>query len=92
MELAFGREVTAAWIGLVVAKEEGGSSSPLALDLYDGLPGVILFLAYLAKISREPHFMLPWPRAALKTLRSQIKGWGATGNIARGRIIYLLRP
>ena len=92
MELAFGTADDAAWIGLVVAKERELLLSPLALDLYDGLPGVILFLAYLANVSREPRYAA-LARAALKTLRSQIKGSGATGNIGAfsgwGGIIYL---
>lgn len=41
------------WLGLV--REENGQNSvlPLGLDLYEGLPGVALFLAYLGEITGE---------------------------------------
>ena len=46
-ELAFGGQDDASWIGLVPVDERTWTLSPLGPDLYDGLPGVILFLAQL---------------------------------------------
>jgi type 2 lantibiotic biosynthesis protein LanM len=44
------------WLGLV--QEESGQDSilPLGLDLYDGLPGVALYLAYLGDIAADESF------------------------------------
>lgn len=51
--LALRGKDTVNWIGLV--REENGQNSvlPLGLDLYDGLPGVALYLAYLGEITQE---------------------------------------
>src|SRR5207302_10399893 len=37
----------ASWVGLTFRNERSVSLMPLGADLYDGLPGVALFLAYL---------------------------------------------
>jgi type 2 lantibiotic biosynthesis protein LanM len=44
------------WIGLI--PEENGQHSvlPLGLDLYEGLPGVALYLAYLGEITKEERY------------------------------------
>ncbi len=47
---------TASWIGLTVADEERWNISCAGLDLYDGLPGIALFLAYLGSITGESRF------------------------------------
>ena len=40
------------WVGLVAPAGEGfWSLLPLGLDLYDGQPGVLLFLAYLGALT-----------------------------------------
>jgi type 2 lantibiotic biosynthesis protein LanM len=46
----------ANWLGLV--QEESGQDSilPLGLDLYDGLPGVALYLAYLGDIAADESY------------------------------------
>ena len=46
---------SASWIGLMLVNERW-SISPLMLDLYGGLPGVALFLAYLGAISGETRY------------------------------------
>jgi type 2 lantibiotic biosynthesis protein LanM len=43
-----------SWLGLTSINERRWTISPLALDLYDGLPGVTLFLAYLGHITGQP--------------------------------------
>jgi class II lanthipeptide synthase len=72
MQLAFGDEDDAAWIGLVSAGEREWHLSPLGLDFYDGVPGVILFLAYLAELTGESRYA-SLAKAALKTLRTRMK-------------------
>jgi class II lanthipeptide synthase len=82
------------WIGLELRNERYWSLVPLSTDFYDGLPGVILFLAYLGLITREGRYTA-LAQAALETLRRQIEhdsslittiggfqGWGG--------VIYML--
>ncbi len=57
----------ASWIGLMRANESQWTVSPLTVDLYDGLPGVILFLAYLGAISGERRYS-DLARAACATM------------------------
>ena len=39
-----------AWIGLKLEQERDWSLAPIAMDFYDGLPGVAFFLGYLAAV------------------------------------------
>lgn len=71
-ELAFGSAEERSWIGLVQSHERAWNLSPLETDLYDGLPGVILFLAYLGSVTGD-HRYRALARSALKTLRGQIE-------------------
>jgi type 2 lantibiotic biosynthesis protein LanM len=57
-----------SWIGLTPRDERYWSLTPLGADLYSGLPGVALFLAYLGFISREDRYTA-MARAALSTLQ-----------------------
>jgi len=70
--LALHSEGNANWLGLTLEKERYWSLWPLALDLYDGLPGVALFLAYLGAITRESRYST-LAQAALSTMRRQIE-------------------
>jgi hypothetical protein len=92
-ELAFGGHEDASWIGLVQSSESAWGLSPLGTDLYDGLPGVILFLAYLGSLTGDGRYPA-LAASALTTLRRQLKKnqepnaiGGFTG---LGGIIYLL--
>jgi type 2 lantibiotic biosynthesis protein LanM len=71
-QLAFGGRDDVAWIGLVPADERTWSLSPLGPDLYDGLPGVILFLAHLGSVTGDGRYSA-LAKSALKTLRRQIE-------------------
>jgi type 2 lantibiotic biosynthesis protein LanM len=62
----------AAWIGLTLTAKDNWSLEPLGLDLYNGLPGVALFLGYLGAITGEPRYS-ELARAALKTVRRQVE-------------------
>ena len=90
-------EKEAAWVGLVAPPGEGyWSLLPLGLDLYDGHPGVLLFLAYLGALTGEGRYtslaesalaslrrMIDRGRSTFKTI-GYTNGWGG--------IIYTLRP
>jgi type 2 lantibiotic biosynthesis protein LanM len=88
--LALRGKEDAAWIGLTLIDDRHWSLSPLGYDLYDGLPGVILFLAYLGEITKEPRYT-SLARAALTTVQrlldqnsswlTQIGGFSGWGGI-----------
>ncbi len=92
-ELAFGGHEDASWIGMGQSDEQSWSLSPLGTDLYDGLPGVILFLAYLGWVTGERRYSA-LARSALTTLRRQIEKTREStyigGFTGWGGIIYLL--
>ena len=46
----------ASWIGLTRQNGRNVAPGPLGADLYDGLPGVALFLAYLGQVTQEPRY------------------------------------
>ncbi|HEV3117236.1 MAG TPA: type 2 lanthipeptide synthetase LanM, partial [Gemmataceae bacterium] len=56
-----------SWIGLTLVRDEHYSLLPLGTDLYDGVPGVALFLAYLGKFTGEERYT-DVARACLKTM------------------------
>lgn len=91
--LAMRGESDASWIGLTLTAKENWSLQPLGMDLYDGVPGVALFLAYLGEITSEKRYTL-LAQAALKTFqdykdeRQLIKSIG--GFNGWGGIIYTL--
>ncbi len=62
----------ASWIGLTPVIGHGWQLRPMRTDLYSGLPGTILFLAYLGEVTarEEPRRLA---EKALKTLRKQIE-------------------
>jgi type 2 lantibiotic biosynthesis protein LanM len=62
----------ATWIGLSLLKERQWLLLPLGHDLYGGLPGVALFLAYLGTASGEGRYT-SLARSALAALRGQVK-------------------
>jgi type 2 lantibiotic biosynthesis protein LanM len=64
-----------SWIGLSPRDERHWSIAPLGLDLYDGLPGVALFLGYLGSVTGEIRFAA-FARAALSTLRRDVQNGG----------------
>jgi type 2 lantibiotic biosynthesis protein LanM len=84
----------ASWIGLTLLNEKHWTLSALGFDLYDGIPGVTLFLAYLGATTHQNRYTV-LAKAALATLQRQLdtshesivsiggfQGWGG--------IIYLL--
>jgi len=70
--LALHGENDISWIGLTVVKEKHWTLAPLGIDLYDGLPGVILFLAYLGAVTAENRYTA-LAKLALTTMQSQLE-------------------
>jgi type 2 lantibiotic biosynthesis protein LanM len=82
----------ASWIGLMLTARDHWTLQPAGLDLYDGLPGIALFLAYLGAVTREPRYR-HLAQAALAAVRGQVGAGDATrGSIGAfdgwGGIIY----
>jgi type 2 lantibiotic biosynthesis protein LanM len=93
-ELALGSEQDVSWIGLTLVNDRHWSVAPLGIDLYDGLPGVMLFLAYLGAIAKEERYT-NLARLTLQTLQRQLekgKTWITQigGFNGWGGIIYAL--
>ena len=83
-----------SWIGLTHTNERYWSIAPLGMDLYDGLPGIALFLAHLGAITREEryailaHDTLTTQRPQVERCRSFIMSIG--GFTGWGGLIYTL--
>jgi type 2 lantibiotic biosynthesis protein LanM len=60
------------WIGSTLTNERHWSPVPLGIDLYSGLPGVALFLAYLGAITRERRY-ISLAQATLTTIHKQVE-------------------
>jgi type 2 lantibiotic biosynthesis protein LanM len=69
--LALRNDQEAIWIGISLINERSWSLLPLTADLYNGLPGVILFLAYLGSVTGQEKYT-ELARAALTTTRRQV--------------------
>ncbi|WP_199246071.1 type 2 lanthipeptide synthetase LanM family protein [[Phormidium] sp. ETS-05] len=60
-----------SWVGLIAAGKGCWSLAPLGLNLYDGVPGISLFLAYLGEITGAERYRA-LSRAAADTVLAQI--------------------
>ncbi len=83
----------ASWIGLALNRRNQWSLVPLGSDLYDGLPGIAFFLAYLGRATGEDRYT-ELARAALATVRQQIREPDPTRTIGGfdgwGGLIYVM--
>ncbi len=79
-ELAIGGADDVTWLGLAPAEDDSWLVSPLGPDLYDGLPGVILFLAYLGSVTQDRRYV-DLAKSALRALRGQIEDTRSLPNI-----------
>jgi type 2 lantibiotic biosynthesis protein LanM len=85
---------SASWVGLALADDFQWRISTTMLDLYDGLPGIALFLAYLGSITGE----LRYTRLAKRTCKTMLRrvqkyeprDLGVGGFAGWGGIIYAL--
>jgi type 2 lantibiotic biosynthesis protein LanM len=96
--LALRGEQNVSWVGLTLINEHYNehhwSLVPLGLPLYNGLPGIILFLAYLGATTGDERYTA-LARAASVTMRSQIESnrlflTGIGGFNGWGGVIYTL--
>ncbi|MCP6757222.1 MAG: type 2 lanthipeptide synthetase LanM family protein [Fischerella sp. CENA71] len=71
-ELALRGEDDATWLGLNSMGEKQWSILPLKIDLYDGISGIVLFLAYLGELTGEKRYT-NLAEAALRTVQGQIE-------------------
>jgi type 2 lantibiotic biosynthesis protein LanM len=92
--LALSNDEMAHWLGVVLVAEKQWMLMPLSASLYDGLAGVILFLAYMGSLTGNVDYM-QMARKALYTMRKevaalkkQMKALGAFDGW--GGIIYVL--
>lgn len=69
------------WISLTSHQWRDWSLSPCGLDLYHGLPGIILFFAYLGHITQEEKY-ITLAKTTLLTMEEQIER-------SRGRLIQI---
>ena len=84
----------ASWIGLTTVDEHRRQLSPSAHDLYDGLPGIILFLGYLSTITKENRYR-DLAECGLRSLQAQLDlldpSWlGIGGFSGIGGVVYAL--
>jgi type 2 lantibiotic biosynthesis protein LanM len=70
--LALRGEHDVSWIGLMSSMGRHWSLVPLGTELYDGLAGIALFLAYLSVITREERYNA-MAQDALTTMRRQVE-------------------
>lgn len=70
--LALRGDQDASWIGLTLTDERHWSLVPLQFDLYDGLPGIALFLGYLGAVTGEERYT-GLADATLTTMRQQVE-------------------
>lgn len=70
--LALRSHEDATWLGLTLAGGSHWTLASLTWSLYDGLPGVALFLAYLGAITQEKRYT-KLAQAAFRTLEHQIQ-------------------
>ncbi len=92
-ELAFRAGDEAAWIGVVPASEREWRVAPIGLDLYDGIPGVAIFLAQLGSLSGDRRYS-ELAGAAARTVQQQFEATSTHdvvgGFTGWGGIIYML--
>ena len=69
--LAVRGERDVSWIGLMLTAKDHWTLQPAGLDLYDGLPGIALFLAYLGAVAEDTRYT-QLARAALVAVGGQL--------------------
>jgi len=71
-KLALIGEKEVNWFGLNLIKNSHWTIAPLELDLYNGLPGIALFMGYLGKVTKDTRYCT-LARLSLATILSQIE-------------------
>lgn len=95
LQLALVKNETIGWLVLNPVGGQEWRPVPAGPDLYNGLPGIALFLAYLGELSGEQRYA-DMARLAVKTLReiflprTGLWQWGTIGAFdGLGSLIYL---
>src|SRR5262249_37483900 len=82
------------WLGFTMTSERHGEGTPLGLDLYDGMPGLALFLAYLGALRGSERYTALAPATCATMLRTVRENrdeltW-IGGFVGWGGVIYTL--
>jgi type 2 lantibiotic biosynthesis protein LanM len=82
------------WLGFTMTSERHGEVTPLGLDLYDGMPGVALFLGYLGALSGAERYTA-LAHATCATMRRTVRDNRAEltwigGFVGWGGVLYTL--
>ncbi len=95
-KIALRDEDAVGWLGIAPVKEREWHLAPAGIDLYDGIPGIALFLGYLGKLTEEQRYVT-LTQQALTTIRGLVEqqkeqsepaSIGAFSGL--GSVIYLL--
>lgn len=87
--LALRGEDDASWLGVTLINDRNWALMPLGIDLYSGLSGVVLYLAYLEKITNDQRYDA-LAKAAFNTFKRQLEklklnrsvgGFGGAGGL-----------
>ncbi|RCJ19619.1 lanthionine synthetase [Nostoc minutum NIES-26] len=70
--LALRDEKNVSWLGLTLIEQKHWTLASLGIDLYDGLSGVILFLAYLGSVTQQKRYTT-LAKNALTTMQRQLE-------------------
>ncbi|MBV8821396.1 MAG: type 2 lantipeptide synthetase LanM family protein [Ktedonobacteraceae bacterium] len=71
-ELALHHDDAVGWLGVIPVSQREWHLLPAGLDLYNGIPGIALFLAYLGLLTDQERYSV-LARSALTTIRSQVE-------------------
>ncbi len=71
-QAAVWKEGAAGWLSIGQTSEHEWGLQPAGLDLYDGLPGMVFFLAYLAALTGEERYR-SLARGALQNIQALLK-------------------
>ncbi len=61
-----------SWLGIQIVSERDAALEPAGLDLYDGLSGITLFLAYLGHVVQEARYT-ELAQCGLTTIRKTLQ-------------------
>ncbi|GHO48363.1 type 2 lanthipeptide synthetase LanM family protein [Ktedonospora formicarum] len=70
-DLALQEDEMVSWLGVNLFREKAWGLFPAGTDLYDGIGGITLFLAYLGAVTSEARFT-SLAKRALTTVRAQV--------------------
>ena len=93
-KLALRGQQDISWIGLTMTSRQNWTLLPVGLDLYDGLPGIALYFAYLGEIAAESRYtalaqsVVDTVRRIAQQTSSEVMGIGGYSGWAG--MIYLL--